>query len=51
MSENASLLAKEAGLMARIIELEQSTKENVELKAEVTKLIFDIKMNRILSNY
>jgi len=38
MGENASLLAKEAGLMARIMELEQTAKENAELKARVAKL-------------
>jgi len=30
--------SKEAGIMARIVELKQSAKENVELKARVTEL-------------
>ncbi|CAG8593992.1 3047_t:CDS:2 [Paraglomus brasilianum] len=38
VAENASLLAKEAGFIARIVELEQTAKENAELKAKVAKL-------------
>ncbi|CAG8582323.1 21397_t:CDS:1, partial [Racocetra persica] len=33
ISKNVLLLAKEAGLIARIMELEQFIKKNVELKA------------------
>ena len=50
MAENASLLAKEAGLIARIVELEQTAKENAELKARVAKLEQKQLQNDISSN-
>ena len=36
--ENAKLMGENAVLMAKIVELEQTAKENAELKARVTKL-------------